>query len=268
MFNAFGAGEENTGFPVFLQIHNNSNCENQTEYSIRSDELSDYQKKGEWIIMRGKANQIEGKVEQVTENIWLCRDGIYRWYYEFNMLRNPTILITVWKVLGIAFGVVYLFTLIVDLFQGMIKSGADLWSASKVFVILAGVFLVLSIVSYLILAALYGWKYQVLFEMTEETVTHIQMPKQFKKAEAIGWLTTFVGAIAGKPYMVGLGMNVAAKDTKTSEFKRVDSVKVRRKRNTIHVDYLLDKNQVYAEDADFDFVEKFIKDRCVKAKIK
>ena len=51
--------------------------------------------------------------------------------------------------------------------------------------ILAVVFFVLSIVSYLILAALYGGKYQVLFEMTEDSVTHIQMPKQFKKAENV-----------------------------------------------------------------------------------
>ena len=130
-----------------------------------------------------------------------------------------------------------------------------------------GIFLVQSIIAYLILGALYGWKYQVLFEMTEERVTHIQMPKQFKKAEAIGWLTTVVGLAAGKPSMVGLGLTSASRNTSTSEFANVEFVKVRRRRNTIHVDYLLDKNQVYAEDEDFDFVEQFIKARCTKAKI-
>ena len=133
---------------------------------------------------------------------------------------------------------------------------------------MAGIVLVLSLVSYVILAALYGWKYQVLFEMTDTSVTHIQMPKQFKKTEAIGWLTMLAGVAAKKPYMVGLGLNVAAKNSSTSEFKNVETVKVRRKRNTIHVNQLLDKNQVYAEDADFDFVEKFITERCTKAKFK
>ena len=218
--------------------------------------------------MSEKEKQIEGTGEPVSENIWLCPDGVYRWTYEFDMLKNPTILFSVWKVLGISFGAVYLFTLVVDLFQGAIRSWADLWSASKLFVLLAGVFLVISVISYIILAALYGWKYQVLFEMTDEYVRHIQMPRQFKKAEAIGWLTSFVGALAGKPYMMGLGSSVAAKNTSTSEFKNVETVKVRRRRHTIHVNQLLDKNQVYAEDGDFDFVEKFIKDRCVKAKLK
>ena len=213
----------------------------------------------EAIVLRG---------EKTTENIWLCPDGVYRWTYEFDMLRNPAILFTVWKVIGIAIGAVYLFGQIVMLFQGDIRSWTDLWLSSKVFVVVAGIFFVLSILAYLIVAALYGWKYQCLFEMTDEYVRHIQMPRQFKKAEAIGWLTSFVGALAGKPYMVALGSSTAVRDTKTSEFRTVEIVKVRRKRNTIHVDYLLDKNQVYAEDADFDFVERFILDRCVRAKIR
>lgn len=204
--------------------------------------------------------------QKVSENIWLCKDGVYRWTYEMDMLRNPTILFSVWKALGIAFGVVYLFVLILDLCQKVIANLEDFWNASKIFLILLGIFFMLSIISYLILAAIYGWKYQVLFEMTEDQVSHIQMPRQFKKAEAIGWLTTFVGMLAGKPYMVGLGLSVSAKNISTSAFKNVEFVTVRRKRNTIHVNQLLDKNQVYAEDADFDFVEKFIKDRCVKAK--
>ena len=218
--------------------------------------------------MNEKTKQIEGKGEPVSENIWLCPDGVYRWTYEMDMLRNPSIMISVWKVLGISFGVVFLFDLIVTLFDSVLEPWEAFLGVGKLFLILAAIFLVLSVLSYIILAALYGWKYQVLFEMTDEYVKHIQMPKQFKKAEAIGWLTAFVGALAGKPYMVALGSNVAARDTKTSEFKSVEIVKVRRKRHTIHVDYLLDKNQVYAEDGDFDFVEKFILDRCVKAKIK
>ena len=63
------------------------------------------------------------------------------------------------------------------------------------------------------------------------------------------------------------GMLAGTKGPSTSIFKEVEYLRIRRKRHTIHADQLLDKNQVYAVDADFDFVEKFIKDRCVKAKI-
>lgn len=213
-------------------------------------------------------DQLENQGKRVTEIIWLCPDGVYRWTYEYNMLRNPTILFTVWKVLGISFGAAYLLTLIVDLLQGTVKSGADLWASSKVFVILIGVFFVISIIAYLILAAAYGWKYQVLFEMTEEYVTHIQMPRQFEKTEALGWVTALVGFKSGNPAMSGLGLNTAVRSSSTSQLRTVTSIRVRRKRHTIHVNHTLDKNQIYAEEADFDFVEQFLREHCGKAKIR
>lgn len=52
------------------------------------------------------SERLSGK--KVTENIYLCPDGKYRWYYEFPMMKNPTLLFTIWKVLGISFGIVYL----------------------------------------------------------------------------------------------------------------------------------------------------------------
>ena len=42
-------------------------------------------------------------------------DGIYRWTYELNMYRNPTVLITVLKVLGISMGLVWLFTVLISI---------------------------------------------------------------------------------------------------------------------------------------------------------
>ena len=113
-----------------------------------------------------------------------------------------------------------------------------------------------------------GWKYMVLFEMTEEYVRHIQMPKQFKRAQALGWLAMLAGRSTGKPAMAALGLDISARNTSTSEFKNVEVIKPRRRRNTIYVNQRLDRNQVYAEDADFDFVERFIMDHCTRAKVK
>lgn len=206
--------------------------------------------------------------EQVTENIWLCPDGVYRWSYEFDMLRNPTILFTVWKVLGISFGVVFLFSFFISLFTGSIGSAADIWGLAKGFLILLAVFLVIGVIAYFIVAYMYGWKYMVLFEMTEEYVRHIQMEKQFKKAEAVGWITLLAGLMAGKPSVAAIGLTSATKNESTSIFEKVEFIKVRRRRHTIHVNQLLDKNQVYAEDADFDFVESFILAHCTKAKLR
>ncbi len=210
-------------------------------------------------------NRLEGK--KVTENIWLCPDGVYRWTYNYDLLRNPTVMFTVWKVLGISLGAVVVLELIFKLFNG-IDGAADLLGIGEPILILVGILLVLSLLGYIVVGIMYGWKYQVLFEMTEDYVSHIQMPKQFEKAQALGWLTAAAGAAAGSPGTMGIGMNAASRNSMTTELKNVAVLKVRPRRDTIHVDLKLDKNQVYAEAADFAFVEQFLKTHCPNAKIK
>ena len=205
--------------------------------------------------------------ERVTENIWRCPDGVYRWSYEFKMLKNPTIIFTVWKVLGIACGIVFVMEFLFLLFGGDLRSLEDWLGLGKMILIMAGLMLALSIIGYFVLAAIYGWKYQVLFEMTEEYVRHIQMPKQFEKAEALGWLTAILGAKAGSPAVSGAGLLMTARSSMTTELKSVSLLKIRRRRETFHVNQKLDKNQVYARPEDFDFVERFLKEHCVNARI-
>lgn len=209
------------------------------------------------------------KTKQTFENksyqgkeVRLCSDGKYRWVYEMNMLKNPTIFFTVLKVMMISIGIVWLFGLIIGL--GDMKLEYFLfWT--KLSSIMLGIFVVLTIIGVLITAVILG-KYVVLFEMDEKEVTHIQMPRQVKKAEVIGLITALVGAMAKSPTTIGAGVLATAKTKSTSEFVNVRRVKARRRFNLIKVNQLFDKNQVYVPDEDFDFVYNFIKSRCINAK--
>lgn len=209
------------------------------------------------------AQDLENKTYQGKE-VRLCSDGKYRWVYEMNLLKNPTIFFTVLKVMMISIGIVWLFGLVVALFQGDLDLQYFL-SWSKLMGIMLGVFVVLTIIGVLITAAILG-KYVVLFEMDEMGVTHIQMPRQVKKAEVIGLITALVGAIAKRPTTMGTGMLAASKTKSTSVFANVRRVKARRRLNLIKVNQLFNKNQVYVPDEDFDFVYDFIKSRCTNAK--
>ena len=55
---------------------------------------------------------------KVMENIYLCPDKVYRWTYEFDILRTPTIFFTICKVVIGSFGAVYVFVLLLGLFIG------------------------------------------------------------------------------------------------------------------------------------------------------
>ena len=195
----------------------------------------------------------------MSENIKKSDDGTYRWVYEFNMLKNPIILLTVLKIfLLVLVGMWVVF--------GLFRIGNDGFvgafvAQTKELLIPAMILFGLSIVAYIILACIYGWKYCVLFEMNETGIRHIQMEKQYKKAQAIGWLTAMAGAAAGKPGMAGTGLLAATKNEQATEFGKVKRMRSFRAFHTIKLDSLLNHNQIYAEPKDFDFVLEYISKR-------
>ena len=209
----------------------------------------------------------EYKGEYVTENIVKCEDGVYRWYYEFPMMKNPTILFTIYKVLGISFGAVYMLVAIMTIADSYSEPGA-LLKLTGIFLLIMLVFAVIGFLAYVIIAASYGWKYTVLFEMYEDRIIHIQTPRQFKKAEAVAWLTMFAGVVTGSIGRVGQGLLIATKQSSVSVYDRVKTVKVRSGRHTIFLNQTFEKNQIYADDADFEFVKNYILQRCTNAKVK
>ena len=206
---------------------------------------------------------IEG--QQITDNIYLCRDGVYRWVYEMPMLKNFTILYTVWKVMGIAIGILFLIMQIFHLFGDGFTSDGFLFDI-KLMGIMAGIFLVLSIISYFILAAIYGWKYVALFEMDEEQICHTQVPKQHKKAEVIGLITALAGLASKNMTTTGIGITHGTRNSTTTLFSRVKSIKAVPHRHVIKLSQGLSHNQIYADGADFDYALSFIQSRCPNAK--
>ena len=197
--------------------------------------------------------------------VTLYPDGKYRWMYEVPMLKNPSILFDVYWVLGISFGLVWLFNVLLIGCEGDL-SLESLWDFSSVFLILMLVFAVIGYVAYVIVAWTYGWKYVVLFTLDEKEVVHQQMPHQMKKAKVLGALTALMGAAAGKPSVVGSGILASSRSTSTSVLANVKRIKARRRLNLIKVNQLLNKNRVFVPDEDFDFVYDFLCQHCPNAK--
>ncbi len=197
-------------------------------------------------------------------NIKKCDDGIYRWVYEFNMLKNPIIILTIWKIfLFILLGMWVVFGIFGIKDYGFIAAFVE---QAKALPLPAVIIFGLSVVGYLILAGIYGWKYCVLFEMNEEGVRHIHMEKQYKKAQALGWLTSMVGVASGKPGTVGAGLLGATKQEQYSEFSKVKHMHSLKIFHTIKLNSLLNHNQIYAKPEDYEFVLDFISKHIPKKK--
>ncbi len=200
--------------------------------------------------------------EVLKQGVTLCDDGKYRWIYALNMWKNPTIFFLVYKIFfWIFMGISLMVTLMSWKhihWDDWDKLWDDTWPALALFAF----FNLLLVLSYSIVAAMYGGKYIVLFTMDENGVTHEQIAEQAKKAKKLGALTAAVGAGRGNLSMMGLGIHTAARTSMSSDFSIVRSVKPYKRRNVIKVREILSNNQVYARDEDFDFVYNYIKEHC------
>ena len=209
-------------------------------------------------------------VDYEGPRVRLCQDGKYRWTYEFNMLKNPAIILVVYKIFGILLSIPFLINVIYLAKNGELQKEWNdrLWSGSnpKVWLVVMAVFVVLILISYLIVAWMYGGKYIVHFTLDEQCVIHDQEPAQVQRARKLGLLTVLVGILAKRPSTVGAGMLSTARSTSTSVFDNVRRIKPRRYIELIKVNQLLDRNQVYVPKEDFDFVLNFIRTHCPKAK--
>ena len=196
--------------------------------------------------------------------IKLCNDGKYRWVYKLNMLTNPVILFTVLKIFFfILAGMMLVFGVIPAIIHG---DWDQLTGMGEALLIAMAIMAGLTIISLIVLTFIYGGSYCVLFEMDEDQIRHIQVPKQFKKAQILGWITAMAGASTGNLTTTGVGILSTTKQVSTSTFKVVRRIKPLRWLKCIKVHEPFEHNQIYVPKKDFDFVYNYIKSHCPKVK--
>lgn len=211
-------------------------------------------------VNEGLSDVSEVELTEKKSNITV-QGADLQWMYEFSFWRNPAILITLIKVLLISVLILVFFMFIITLGDGLVEAlsvaGTILGYGVPVMVVLLGV-------SYVLVGLLYGGKYCVLFKMDDKGVYHIQLEKQFKKAQALGLLTALVGLSGGNITAGGAGLMAATKQSLYTSFKKVKSVKAVRSRNTIYINESMTRNQLYVENEDFDFILHHIVKHCPK----
>lgn len=193
-------------------------------------------------------------------------DGVYRWTYALNMFTNPAILVTVMKIIVPLFSIPLIVTLVrtaIDNDWAKAWEG-NMWGSSiKMCIFILVLFIGITLLSYLIVAAMYGGKYIVHFTMDGKKLVHATDPHQQRKAQAVGALTAITGSTLSAK---GAGLLAASRTESTTDLSSVRRIKVRRAFNLIKVNQLLNHNQVYVPAEDFDTVLDFLLEHCPKAK--
>ena len=256
---------EHCGNKVEEEMHDDRETEETQETAEKEIELIQEEAGFEETTLVKKIENVQKlPLEQeirISENITMSSRGSYKWMYEFSLWKNPAVLITVFKVLLIALMVPAFLMFFLTLGEGIGEAFKLLLSMLGIGAVLMTV---LMIAGYVMLSLAYGGKYYVLFEMDKKGINHIQLDKQHKKAEALGFLTALSGLSTGNISAAGAGLLGASKKSLYTNFKKVKSVKFYPKRNTIYLNEAFNKNQIYASKEDYLFVKEFILENCPK----
>lgn len=197
-----------------------------------------------------------------SARIQRCPDGKYRWSYEVNLWKNPSILLDLTKVFGIILvGIWFLCVILVPLFKGHLRWHRVV-DASTGFLWVVLAVAVLCLIGYVVSGIISGGRYAAFFVMDEETVSHQQMKKEVKRSQLIAAINMMMDADSSAPALLA-----AAQSPFITPFKKVRKIKALRHRHLIKVDELLTKNRIFVENPeDYEFVLRYICERCPQAK--
>ncbi len=187
----------------------------------------------------------------------------YHWVYELPMGKSFFLLFEVWRVLGIAAGIVIVLMALMNLFSHNGWKGL-LFSAEMGILVLA-ILMVISIPAYWIVTKANNGKYTVLFDMDKDGIDHTQVKTD--KQHALDVLTMFIGGASGNFTAAGAGMLSASGGSLYSRFSNVRKIKAVRGKDLIKLNGRFLRNQIYVAKEDFDFVYDYIVGHCPNAKI-
>jgi len=135
-----------------------------------------------------------------------------KWVMEVPIFRNSVILKQLGLAVGIPFGLVCIFLIVVG--NGEIYA---LYGLGLVVALLA--------LTYLFVLVVYGGKYQVGFTVDGKGILSYTLPRQAKRNKVINGLTVALGLISRNPSAAGAGALAAAKQFTYIPWKKIRSVK-------------------------------------------
>ena len=191
--------------------------------------------------------------------------GVYRWHYELNLLKDYSIFFLIWRI----FFIILTAGFLIVIFAVVGRFGVSNHSRFLENLTFYGYFLLgmtaVTLIGYLIYAAVMRGKYCVDFEMDKKGILHKQTEEQANKAKTLSKLTAAAGAASGRLSAAGAGL-AAARTEMYSDFSKVKKVKAYPARGLIKVNGVFNRNRIYVDKARFSFVLSYIQDHCPEMK--
>ncbi|MDO4804493.1 MAG: hypothetical protein Q4A32_06720 [Lachnospiraceae bacterium] len=203
----------------------------------------------------------------MDSTIRITRDenGIWHWIYRLPMFRDFSILRTVIKAMEAVYAVMFLFSIVI-----IYINGSTLSRSRGFILIMLGVgvlILLLSVVCYFGVAAIFGGYYIFVYTMDENALSVTQPVGQANKTKAIGMFAATAGTLNNNPGVTVAGLAAGGSQIAYTKFEDILSLKFDRKGGEIRIHSFMTWYSIYVHPEDFAFVEEFMTNRCTKARV-
>ncbi len=189
-------------------------------------------------------------------------DGSYRWIHEVRLLTDTLLPATLIKICLLASLAPPLLLAFLSLIEGTFLR--DYPAFIKVFAITAGILMGLCLIAYyLVFVPVMGGRYTVVFEMDEDGISHIEMPKKTDKMFVLNTLGVMAGIASGNLSVAGANLMAASRKRMYTGFKNVRKIILYRKKGAMKlVANDMTRNLIYAPSQDLERVYQMILERC------
>lgn len=187
------------------------------------------------------------------------------WEHDINLLKDTSIVITVWKIVTLVSFFPVFILLVCELLDGDLNL-ETLGEIGKVYFLIAGIMTGLLLFSYYIFfLPIKGIHYLIIFEMDDIGINHIMGKKQRKKAKILSWVGTIFGIMAKSPTVVGSSVIAGSRQSMYTKFKDIKKIIVYTKRSKLKlISKDLTRNIIYTSKEDFEEIYEYIKDKSNK----
>lgn len=197
------------------------------------------------------------------------KHNLFNWDVDVNLLKTPFILFMVWKILILVSLIIPVLLFVLDLFEGNISS-SSLGIYLKIYLLIASIFTVLTIISYyVVFIPIAGVKYGLKFEMDDKGINHIVRECSRKKCYLLAFFGMTVGMLAKEPGITGANLIAYSRQNMYTPFKKVKKIIYNRKNGIIKLICSdLTRNAIFTYKDNSETIFKYICEHCQKAKVK
>lgn len=190
------------------------------------------------------------------------------WDYRMHLFGDATMPKTIIKIFFFVVLSILFFVVLLEIIDGNISLDVFLELATVFGLIYLGL-IVLTLVSYyIVFAMIHGGKYDIIYQMDDKGVSFITAKGSMNKAKKAAVFGALVGIAAGSLTAVGSNMIAGSRSSMYTKFASVTRVVVhKKKKKMILTESHVAKNHIYANEDDFEEIERYIVDRCKKAKV-